>query len=226
MNKRKNPSANLETKRTIFLEIGFILVLAGVLYAFELKSYDRILDITKYHSSYYEEDVLPPLVLKEKEKLPEKPIPKTILNIVDDETEPEVEIEIDANDIPDEPNLFWEPPVEEPEEIEEDIVYNLGSVKIWPEFPGGETAMYRFLGENFTIPRLDKEVGNQGKIYVQFIIDREGNVRDASILRGLSATADQEALRVVNMMPQWKPAQQGIKKVSVQYILPIHVKLM
>jgi protein TonB len=225
MNKRKNPSANLENKRTIFLEIGFILVLAGVLYAFELKSYDRILDITKYHNNYHEEDVLPPLVLKEKEKLPKKPIPKTILNIVDDKIEPEIEIEIDVSDIPDDPNLVWEPPVEEPEIIDESPL-PLYAVSNYPEFPGGETAMMRFLAENFTIPRIDKEAGNQGVIYVEFVIDKAGLVKDAIILRGLSPSADTEALKVVNSMPQWKPAEQGIKKVAVKFQLPIKIKLM
>ncbi len=225
MNKRKNPSANLESKRIIFLEIGFVIALAAVLYAFELRSYDQFIAITKYHSNYFEDDVLPPLVLKEKEKLPKKPIPKTILNIVDDEIDPEIEIEIDVSDIPDDPNLDWEPPANEPEIIDEPPL-PLYSVSKYPEFPGGEPAMMRFLAENFTIPRIDKEAGNQGVIYVEFVIDKEGFVKDAIILRGLSPTANAEALRVVNGMPQWKPAEQGIKKVAVKFQLPIKIRLM
>lgn len=87
-------------------------------------------------------------------------------------------------------------------------------------------AMFRFLKENFKIPRIDRELGNQGKIYVAFVVDKNGNIKDVNIERSLSPSSDAEALRVIRMMPQWSPGQQGIKKVAVSMIIPIHVKLM
>lgn len=225
MKKQIKSFNSLEKKRIFFLEIGFIIALATVLYALEYKSYEQLHDLTKYYNNYQDEDILPPLVLKEKEKIPTKPIPQTILNIVENNEEPEVDILIDVSDQQDEAVKDWIP-IEEPDVIDDEPVYSLGNVKVWPEFPGGETAMYRFLADQFKIPRIDKEMGTQGKIYVEFVIDREGFVKDIFIKRGLSATADAEAIRVVKIMPRWKPAQQAGRAVSVQYILPISIKLM
>lgn len=225
MNKRKTPKANLENKRVIFLEIGFILSLAFVLFAFEYKTFDKIVDLNEYYNNYNEKEELAPLVFKKEQEMPKKPVPKTILNIVDNTEEPEIEIEIDANIGEDDEIIDYYPP-EEPEEIIEEDPLPLYEVSKHPEFPGGEAAMMRFLSQNFRIPKTDKEMGNQGKIYVGFVIDKDGNVKNVHIERGLSPTADAEAIRVVKLMPQWKPAQQGIKKVSVKFVLPIHVKLM
>lgn len=224
MNKRKTPIANLENKRLIFLEIGFILALVAVLYAFEYKTFDQIVHLKDYDNNYQEEEELPPLVLKEEQELPEIPKPQTQINIVDDKTIVDDLFIPDVFDLPDEPVEIWYP---EPEpDIVDDEVHPYYSVSVKPEFPGGESDLLRFLAKHYKIPRIDKEMGNQGKIYVGFVIDKDGNVINTYIERGLSPTLDAEALRVVNMMPKWKPGQQGIKKVAVSFILPIHVKLM
>lgn len=225
MNKRKTTKANLESKRIIFLEIGFIVTLAAVLYAFEYKTFDQIIHLEDYHNNYFEEEELPPLVMKEKEVLPERPKPQTIINVVDDHIPIDEEIIIDVSIDSDEGLVIWLPE-EEPDIIDDEDPLPLIDVSDYPEFPGGEAAMYRFLADHYKIPRIDVEQGNQGTIFVQFVIDKEGIVKDATILRSVSATADAEAIKAVLKMPKWKPAQQGIKKVNVRFVLPIHVKLM
>jgi len=224
MNKRKTPKANLENKRIIFLEIGFIVTLAAVLYAFEYKTFDQIIHLEDYHNNYFEEEELAPLVMKEKEVLPERPKPQTIINIVDDDIPIDNEIIIDVNIDSDDGIAIWLPE-DEPDIIDDEVIpsYMAG---VQPTFPGGEAAMFRFLTENFKIPRIDRELGNQGKVYVAFVVDRDGSIKDVRIERSLSPSADAEALRVIRMMPQWSPGQQGIKKVAVSMIIPIHVKLM
>lgn len=116
-------------------------------------------------------------------------------------------------------------PKKEEEDIDDEPL-PLYAVSTEPKFPGGESAMIRFIAENFRLPMIDIEQENTGIIYVQFVIDKEGYVCDAEIVRSISPTSDTEALRVVNAMPQWSPAMQSIRKVAVTFVLPIHVRLM
>lgn len=224
MYKRKSSKTNLENKRIIFIEIGFIVALCAVLVALEYKTYNSKEKQLAYFNNFKIEEDITPILIKEKE-VPKKPIPKTVFNVVEDSHDDIEEIIVDIFDLPDEPAVDWEP-YEEPDIVDDDIPRNLSDVSKQPQFPGGEVGMYRFLANNFVIPRIDRETGNQGKIYVEFTIDKEGFVKGAKILRSLSPTADAEALRVIESMPKWEPAQQGIRKVAVRYILPIHVKLM
>jgi len=94
-----------------------------------------------------------------------------------------------------------------------------------PEFPGGEMALMRFLGENINYPKPDKNEGNHGTVYVLFTVDREGKVKDAKIERSISPGLDKESLRVVNLMPDWTPGMMQNRLVEVAYNLPIRFSL-
>lgn len=94
-----------------------------------------------------------------------------------------------------------------------------------PEFPNGTTAMYRFLAENIKYPAVARESGVEGTVYVQFVVGKEGYIRDAKVVRGVGGGCSEEALRVVNMMPQWKVGKQNGMSVSVLMTLPIKFKL-
>ncbi len=223
MNKRKSSSANLENKKTIFLEIGFILALAAILFAFEYKSYDKILYLTGYESNYHEDELIDPIILKKQEKLPERPKSFMVLNTVPDDTEAEelepFDVSMDTGDpIPD-----WEPIEDVEPEIEEILPYY--KVETKPQFPGGENAMLAFIAQNFKYPRIDLEQGISGKIFVAFTIDKDGQVINTRIHCGIASASDSEALRVVNMMPKWTPGVQGVRKVAVDFMLPIKVSL-
>jgi len=98
-------------------------------------------------------------------------------------------------------------------------------VEDMPDFPGGEDAMKKFLAENIKYP--DEAVRNniQGTVYVSFVVQQDGKIVDTKVLRGVGSGCDEEALRVVNRMPVWKPGYQNGKAVKVQYNLPVHFKL-
>lgn len=98
-------------------------------------------------------------------------------------------------------------------------------VEVQPEFPGGNQALFQFIAKNIIYPVSAKEEGIQGKVYVQFIIDNDGNVTKPQILRGVNPLLDREALRVISTMPKWKPGYQSGKPVLVKYIIPIIFKL-
>ncbi len=94
-----------------------------------------------------------------------------------------------------------------------------------PLYPGGETERYRFLADNIHYPQQASELGIQGTVYLQFVVDSKGNITDAKILRGIGGGCDEEALRVVKMMPQWKPGRQNGRNVRVLYTMPVSFRL-
>jgi periplasmic protein TonB len=98
-------------------------------------------------------------------------------------------------------------------------------VEEMPSFPGGETERNKFLAENIQYPQQATENGIQGTVYVSFVVDSKGNVTDVKVLRGIGGGCDEEALRVVKMMPQWRPGKQNGKTVRVLFNMPIYFKL-
>jgi protein TonB len=117
-----------------------------------------------------------------------------------------------------------EAPKEEVIEVEESKpVFTI--VEEMPSFPGGEAERNKFLAENIVYPQQATENGIQGTVYVSFVVDSKGNVTDVKILRGIGGGCDEEALRVVKMMPKWHPGKQNGKLVRVLFNMPIYFKL-
>lgn len=90
-----------------------------------------------------------------------------------------------------------------------------------PEFPGGEEAMRKFIEDNLQYPRLAAENGISGKVYVTFVIDTDGTVLKPRLLRDIGGGCGTEAIRIIKLMPKWKPGKQNGKPVRVQYNLPV-----
>lgn len=90
-----------------------------------------------------------------------------------------------------------------------------------PSFPGGEEKLFEYLNKNIKYPRIANENNIQGRVYVTFVVDKEGKVTEAKVLRGIGGGCDEEALRVVKNMPEWKPGRQNGRSVKVQYNLPV-----
>jgi protein TonB len=89
------------------------------------------------------------------------------------------------------------------------------------EFPGGEEARITFLQKNIKYPALARENGIEGRVYVTFVVGPDGSIRDVKVLRGIGGGCDEEAMRVVRMMPPFKPAKQNGRPVNVQFNMPI-----
>lgn len=102
---------------------------------------------------------------------------------------------------------------------------DLAKVDKQPEFPGGMEAMIGYMGANTKYPDEAKKAGVQGTVYIEFVIDATGKVGQVQVKRGVNASLDKEAARVVASMPDWKPGEQGGKKVAVRYILPVKFQL-
>lgn len=98
-------------------------------------------------------------------------------------------------------------------------------VEQMPEFPGGEAAMRKFLGENIHYPQMARESVITGTVYVTFVVGKDGRLSNCKILRGIGGGCDEEAIRVIKMMPSWIPGKQGGRNVPVQFNLPIRFTL-
>ncbi len=93
------------------------------------------------------------------------------------------------------------------------------------EFKGGPEAMKRFLQNNLHYPTAAIEKNEQGKVFISFVVDEKGRIGDIKVERGVSKTLDAEALRVIKLMPKWKPGKMGRKKVKTRVRLPIYFNL-
>ncbi len=98
-------------------------------------------------------------------------------------------------------------------------------VEQMPSFPDGQAALMRFLGQNIEYPTIAKENGVEGMVVVTFVVDKDGTINNAQVVKGIGAGCDEEALRVVRLMPKWQPGKQRGQPVKVQFNLPIRFKL-
>jgi protein TonB len=99
------------------------------------------------------------------------------------------------------------------------------SVEQMPEFLGGEAELFKYLGQKINYPPIAKENGISGKVYVEFVVDPDGAIKDVKVLRGIGGGCDEEALRVIKAMPKWKAGKQNGRTVNVSFKLPINFKL-
>ncbi len=221
MEIKKNENADLEKKKGIFLQIGFVLTLIFVFWLFEYTtSPTAVEDLAPEDipEEFQKADVTnqpPP------EKLPPPPPPQIAdnLNVDKDNKDIEDEVDFDFGDADDDTEIT----VVKKEEEEEQQIFAI--VEQMPEFPGGMKALLRFIGNNTKYPALAREQNIQGKVYVRFVVTNLGKVEQVSVARSVDPLLDKEAIRVVKKLPTWKPGRQRGKAVSVWYTVPINYTL-
>ncbi len=98
-------------------------------------------------------------------------------------------------------------------------------VEQMPEFPGGQDAMIKFLGENIKYPEEARKQGISGRVFVTFVVEADGEITNIELLRGIGSGCDEEAMRVISIMPKWKPGYQRGVPVRVRFNLPIKFTL-
>ena len=112
---------------------------------------------------------------------------------------------------------------EAPEEEVVDEIFDI--VEDQPEFPGGIAAFYKYVGKNMNYPKQARRMGIEGKVYVQFIVDKDGSVTNVRAVKGIGAGCDEEAERVLKSSPKFKPGKQRGRPVKVRMMMPIIFKL-
>ena len=104
---------------------------------------------------------------------------------------------------------------------EDNNVYNTAGIEVKPDFPGGIEKFYKFVGNNYKTP---EEEGLKGKVYVTFVVEKDGSLTDIKVLRDIGYGTGAEAIRVLKKCPKWTPGEQNGKKVRVLYSLPITIQ--
>lgn len=227
MEVKKAPIADLEGKKTTWLLVGYIFILALMFICFEWTKRDKVEtgEVFEVAMVHFEEEIIP-ITLQEKPVAPapaeSKPVAE-IIKIVEDDAQIEETIIASVEDtgpVVDIKNIE-NVVVEEPEKEEE--IFQV--VEIMPEFPGGLQELMKWLQKNIKYPSISQENGVQGRVIVQFVVNRDGSIVDPAVIRSVDPYLDKEALRVVKAMPKWKPGEQRGKPVRVKYTLPVMFKL-
>lgn len=228
MEAKKNPKADLENRRGLYLEIGLVVILVAALVAFNIKSYDQEqVEVVVRTAENEVEDVI---IQTQQEELPPPPPPEqpevtTELNVIEDDAESENEVDMSSFQRQEEATNIEITPVkvEEDEEEEEQTIFQV--VENDPEFPGGVEALMKYLQQNIKYPQLARENNITGRVYVTFVVERDGSVTGVRVVRDIGGGCGQEAVRVVKAMPKWSPGKQRGKAVRVQYNLPVNFSL-
>ena len=148
----------------------------------------------------------PPLLPEVVEVVKDKEIIEKPVLIVSNEVDIDIIIEVEN----------------EPEPIVETI---FDIVEEMPEFIGGVEKLYEYLGNNINYPAQAKDFSIQGKVFVQFVVWKDGTIRDVKVVKGTHKLLDKEALRVITKMPAWKPGKQRGKNVNARFTLPIKFRI-
>ena len=113
-------------------------------------------------------------------------------------------------------------PAEEKPEVENKV---FEVVEQMPSFPGGPSALMKYLSENIKYPVVAQENGVQGRVVVSFVVERDGSITDVKVARSVDPSLDREAMRVVRSMPHWNPGKQNGSAVRVKYNVPVSFRL-
>ncbi len=228
MKAKKTNKADLEKKRTLFLELGFVVVLAMVLVAFEWNFGDKALMLeTEATSLDLDQDMIPITRPKEPEKPKPVPVPKPV---------EQFEVVKNVDEIIDEP-IFGT--TESGENVKVDLVnYGLSEDKVeddpevfvrveeMPTFKGKHSDSFlRWIMNRLDYPQEAVDNGISGTVWVKFVIDEKGKMTQVEVLRSVHPSLDEEAVRVVKSSPDWNPGKQRDKAVKVSFNFPITFRL-
>ncbi len=228
MEVKKSPKADLESKRNTWLLLGTILSLAIMFVAFEWTERDKkIMTDSGLSEVVFEEEIIPITEQEQKQAPPPPDAPKVeeVLEIVKNDANV-VESSIQASEETGkavEVKYVAAPVVVQEEEPEEQQIFQV--VEEMPDYPGGMAECLKFLSKNIKYPTVSQENGVQGKVIVQFVVNKDGSIVDPVVVRSVDPYLDKEALRVIKMMPKWKPGKQRNKPVRVKYTVPVTFKL-
>ena len=227
MELKKNPKADLEKRRGLYLEIGLVVALVAALVAFNVKSYDReAKEALEREAVLEEEEIIIQTDIQEPPPPPPPEVPEvtTVIEVVADDKEDIKEVNFSAEVTDDTKNIEITPVVVEEEEDEaETQIFTV--VENDPEFPGGMEALYKYLAQNIKYPQLARDNNITGRVYVTFVVEKDGSIANPKVLRDIGGGCGQEAIRVVKSMPKWTPGKQRGKAVRVQFNLPVNFSL-
>ena len=225
MDTKKNPIADLNNYHGLIFSASLTLALGLVNAAFDWKDTGKAsVDIISKNENTFEQMVeVPPT------EIPAPPPaiivqPRIVEVPNDDEIKQEIKIDfnIEVNEKTVMPDLVYEKPIEEPEESVDEIFVVVES----PATPqGGLTSFYTYVSQNLRYPPPARRMRVEGKVFVEFVVNRDGSLTDIRVVKGIGAGCDEEAIRVIQGAASWNAAKQRGKPVRQRMVLPIVFKL-
>jgi protein TonB len=229
MISKKNPNADLEKRKSLFFEIGLVLALALTLISFEWTTKVReVVEIRDLVDAKLDEELVPITrqdEIMEKPELPPKVKLMDIITIVDDDSDLETELDIVEETVDQETEVAIVPQeIYEEEELDEEakvfvIVENMPIFRpdICKTQKEGDLELYRYINSSIRYPVIAQENNITGRVFVSFVVDKDGSVTHVELLRGIDPSLDREALRVIKNLPKFEPGRQRGKPVKVSY---------
>jgi len=224
MEAKKNPEIALAKKAGLFLNIGFVISLLLVIAAFEWKSYDDtdLLILGQVEDNFVEITEVP---ITKQPPPPPRVVRQMAIIEVPDEEEIKEEIEIVLDVEITEETVIEEIVFEEP--VEEEVVDEVFTiVEQNPTFVGGDLAFIKFVQSNLVYPEKARRMGLEGRVFVQFVIEKDGSLTDVAVIKGMMGDCNEEAIRVMQNSPNWVAGKQRGRSVRVQIVIPITFKFI
>lgn len=230
MEVKKSEKASLENKRLLFTEIGFVVALIAIYFAFNWSSTEKEVTTLETEVANVEVEDMVPITQETPpppEAAPKIPILSDQIDVVDDNIKVDdnmfQNLEDDANSGVEIMDYIESAPEEETVE-EEAIPFQLVEEK--PSFNGGDANEFsKWVNSKLVYPEIAKENGVQGRVTLQFTVNADGTVSNVKVLRGVDSSLDKEAVRVVSSSPKWKPGKQRDRAVKVTYTFPVIFQL-
>lgn len=242
---RTHYTTNINRALLIGVSCFLLMLLTNFLFARQKANEERLIEVDLTAKNIHEEEL--PIIEKSKEIEPPKPIEqvKTVAFLI-----PEVVVDTDKETPPPRPEdmenavisnktqdgietdeIAANPPtevksvekaiVELPEEDNTAFI----TVEVQPSFMGGNSEMYKFLGKNLKYPTAAQRANIQGKVFLSFIVEKDGSITDIETLKGIGFGCDEEAMRVVKLMPKWIAGKQNGRNVRVKFTIPVFFRL-
>lgn len=229
MEIKKSPQADLERSKGLSLLLGLVVALSVVFVALEYRSKVQKAELSSQYDAAMVDDALL-IADQQEEPEPEQPQPEQQVEaqlpddfkVVEDNKEVAKIAFVSADEKKELPPPAPVGPVVVEEE-EADHVFEV--VEEPTEFPGGSAAMMKWLKDNIVYPDIAQENNIQGRVYVSFVIERDGSPTNVQVARGVDPALDREAVRVVGRMPKWKPGKQRGKPVRQKFTIPVLFRL-
>ncbi len=221
--EKKYEVSNIHKYSGLLANIGLVISLGIVITAFEWKDYDEksTIDLGSVEDNFEDVIEIPPT------QQPPPPPPKVqqpeIIEVPDEEEiEEEIEVNLDV-EVTEETVIEEVVVEEEPEEEEVEQVFLI--VEDQPEPKGGMGAFYEYLGKNIRYPEQARRMGVEGRVFVEFVVDKDGALTNVKVVKGIGAGCDEEAVRIVKSAPNWTPGRQRGRPVKVKMTVPVFFKL-
>lgn len=204
----------------MFFQLGLIGALLVVIAAFEWKFYADSAEVDSQGISENLEELMDIPVTSQPPPPPPK-IQQPVVIEVPDEEEIEEEIEVELDMEIEEEAIVEEIVISEAviEEEETDEIFTIVEDKA--KYPGGDQAFYRYIATNLKYPETARRMGIEGRVYVSFVVEKDGSLTDVQAIKGIGAGCDEEAVRIVKASPNWNPAKQRGRPVRSRVIIPL-----